>query len=165
MCRTQLWMIPAVRNVRPWRLTQTFLPSFLFLPRSGDISRRKWTWQRSPSLLLPRRRSRGLIRVDRSCAPKEGVVVCCPLVRRTIVISIYISYTRGAYLMLIARSASGVNRVMVNRLRICELCGARFVDDDHKDDHLNSCPKLPIFHEIESFNHEPPGKFSSPCFS
>ena len=43
-----------------------------------------------------------------------------------------------------------------HRLRLCELCGTWFTNDEHKDDHLNSCPKLPTFHEIESFNNEPP---------
>ena len=47
-----------------------------------------------------------------------------------------------------------------NRLRLCELCGTRFIDDDYKDDHLNSCPKLPTFHEVESFNSGPPGKWT-----
>jgi len=42
-----------------------------------------------------------------------------------------------------------------DRLRLCELCGTRFVDDDHKDEHLSSCPNLPTFHDIESFNAEP----------
>ena len=48
-----------------------------------------------------------------------------------------------------------------NRLKLCELCGTRFIDDDHKDDHLNSCPKLPTFHEIESFGSEVPGECPS----
>ena len=98
--------------------------------------------------------------MDRFSAPKEGVTVYCPPVRHTPVISIYISYTKGTYLVLIVRYARSVNHVVVDRLRVCELCGARFIDDDNKNDHLNSCPKLPAFHEIESFNHEPPGKFS-----
>ena len=48
-----------------------------------------------------------------------------------------------------------------NRLTLCELCGMRFDDDDHKDDHLNSCPKLPTFHEIESFGSELSGEYHS----
>ena len=52
-----------------------------------------------------------------------------------------------------------------NRLRLCELCGMRFIDDDHKDGHLNSCPKLPIFHEIESFNNGSPGQWTLLRFS
>jgi hypothetical protein len=36
-----------------------------------------------------------------------------------------------------------------NRLNVCEHCGARFRDDDQKDDHLSSCPMLPTFHESE----------------
>ena len=46
-----------------------------------------------------------------------------------------------------------------NRLTLCELCGTRFIDDDHKDDHLNSCPKLPTFHEIGSFGSEQPSEY------
>ena len=49
-----------------------------------------------------------------------------------------------------------------NRLRLCELCGTRFIDDEHKDEHLNTCPKLPTFDEAESFDGEPPGKCTPP---
>ena len=47
-----------------------------------------------------------------------------------------------------------------NRLKFCELCGTRFIDEDHKDEHLNSCPKMPIFHDIESFSSEQPGEYT-----
>ena len=50
-----------------------------------------------------------------------------------------------------------------NRLRLCELCGTRFIDDDHKDEHLNSCPNRPTFHEVENFNNKPPGKRTPLC--
>ena len=39
------------------------------------------------------------------------------------------------------------------------------MDDDHKDDHLSSCPKLPTFHEIESFNDGPPSQWTPLRFS
>lgn len=45
-----------------------------------------------------------------------------------------------------------------NRLRLCELCGTRFIDDDHKIEHLSSCPRHPTFHEIENFNNKPPSE-------
>jgi len=50
------------------------------------------------------------------------------------------------------------DRVASNRLNSCELCGTWFTDDGHKDDHLNSCPKLPTFHKIPRSESEPSGK-------
>lgn len=48
--------------------------------------------------------------------------------------------------------------IAVDRLTACELCETRFIDDDHKDDHLNSCPNLPTFHKIRSLESEPSGE-------
>ena len=36
----------------------------------------------------------------------------------------------------------------------------RFIDNDYKDDYLNSCAKPPAFHEIENFNRGTPGKWT-----
>ncbi|KAF9647696.1 hypothetical protein BDM02DRAFT_2529030 [Thelephora ganbajun] len=66
---------------------------------------------------------------------------------------------RGCYDALPTRQAYACHvhiHLIHEGLRLCELCGTRFIDDDHKDEHLGSCPKLPTFHEIESFSSEPP---------
>jgi len=51
-----------------------------------------------------------------------------------------------------------IENLMSNRLNYCELCGTRFTDDNHKDRHPDSCPKLPAFHKIGSLKSEPFGK-------
>ena len=56
----------------------------------------------------------------------------------------------------------GTDHIVFHRLASCELCGTRFTDDDHKDSHLNSCPKLPRFHEIRSLESERSSKHH-PC--
>ena len=50
----------------------------------------------------------------------------------------------------------GVLKVF-NRVIECEHCGVLFTDDDHKDEHLNSCSKLPTLHEIGSLEDGPFG--------
>src|ERR1700753_2872029 len=62
----------------------------------------------------------------------------------------YTSFTRGTSFPCDAhRFRSGVLIVFrPDSLNACELCGTWFTNDDHKDDHLNSCPKLPTFHKI-----------------
>lgn len=52
--------------------------------------------------------------------------------------------------------------MLFDSLNACELCGTWFTDDSHKEDHLNSCPKLPIFDEIGSSEDEPSSKHN--CF-
>lgn len=52
------------------------------------------------------------------------------------------------------------DHVAVDRLTACELCGVRFTDDDHKDDHLNSCPKLPTFHKVGNLENQPSGEYN-----
>ena len=51
-----------------------------------------------------------------------------------------------------------VDHTAPDRLQMCEHCRTRFTDDNHKDVHLNSCPKLPAFHEIGSLGREQSGK-------
>ncbi|KAF9648843.1 hypothetical protein BDM02DRAFT_3269203 [Thelephora ganbajun] len=72
-----------------------------------------------------------------------------------------VSCTRGDCLTILPSLRAFLSHLHIHLihegLNSCELCGVWFTDDDHKDDHLNSCPKLPTFHKIGSLESKPSG--------